>query len=100
MKWSQLKKRITSQLADSVRNRIDFGTTRYANSYTMSRAWIRIDKKEILNMSTIDYEHASYARHQPQQNDYKEIGKALNEANILALPVNALAGLQKKDMAL
>ena len=48
MQWSQLKKRIQGRLVESVRHRIDFGITRYANSYTMSRAWIRIDKIEIL----------------------------------------------------
>ena len=59
MNWSQLKKRITSHLVESVRNRIDFGMTHYGNSYYMSRAWIRIDKKEILNMSTPEFYNAS-----------------------------------------
>jgi len=63
MNWSQLKKRIKNHLAESIQKRIDFGVTRYANSYTMSRGWIRIDKQEVLNMSTIEFECEEWKRH-------------------------------------
>ena len=53
-----------------MRNRIDFGMTHYANSYSMGRAWIRIDEKEILNMSTPEF-YAAYYSHLTEQ------GKAL-----------------------
>ena len=92
MKWSQLKKRIQGKLADSFRNRIDFGITRYANSYTMSRGWISIDKQEILNMSTVDHEYKCHYRCQPGRT-YREIGKELNEVNIfphMTSPVHCL----------
>ncbi len=72
MKWSQLKKRIQGKLIDSVCKRIDFGITRYANSCTMSRGWIRIDKQELLNMSTIDFEIEEYGMHPSGHYDYRE----------------------------
>ncbi len=84
MVWSQLKKRVQSKLADSVRRRFDFHIARYADSYTMCRAWICIDGHEIFNMSTVDYESECCKRDYFGQAEYEKVGKALNEINIFS----------------
>ncbi|MBN2777376.1 MAG: hypothetical protein JXR36_07025 [Bacteroidales bacterium] len=55
MQWSQLKKRIEENLADSVRGKVEFFTTAYRkpNSST-GRGWITVDGDEIVNFSTMD----------------------------------------------
>lgn len=55
MQWSQLKKRVEDNLADSVKGKIEFFTTAYRkpNSST-GRGWITIEGEEIINFSTMD----------------------------------------------
>lgn len=55
MKWSQLKKRVEENLAESVKGKIEFFTTAYRkpNSST-GRGWITVEGKEIINFSTMD----------------------------------------------
>src|SRR4051794_31495637 len=56
MIWSKSKRALKLLLADSVRNRVQYQMTRYGPglSYTMTRAWVTWDGKEIANMSTIE----------------------------------------------
>lgn len=69
MKWNQINKRIETMLADSVRGRIIFGVTSYRRSHDqIGRGWIALDGKEILNMSSIDFEHEVYKRGRAQAN--------------------------------
>lgn len=55
MKWSQLKKRVEDNLAESVKGKVEFFTTAYRkpNSST-GRGWITLDGQEIVNFSTMD----------------------------------------------
>ena len=56
MKWSKLKKLAEDLLADSLKKRIQYHVTQYArDSYTMSRGWITLDKKEIVNFSMVEW---------------------------------------------
>lgn len=84
MKWSQLISRIRDLLAESVRDRIDFGITRYGRSKDASRGWITIDKVEVLNLSTIEYNYEWYGRHREEGWDYGDGWKELNDANVFA----------------
>lgn len=69
MKWNQINKRIETMQADSVRGRIIFGITSYRRSHDqIGRGWIALDGKEILNMSSIDFEHEVYLRGRAQAN--------------------------------
>lgn len=55
MKWSKLKTVAESHLAESLRNKIFYHMTRYGarDSYTMARAWIVYEKKEIVSFSEV-----------------------------------------------
>ncbi len=51
MKWSQLKKRIESQFAESVVGRVEVHSTRYHKAHDqMGRGWITFDKREVASM--------------------------------------------------
>jgi len=57
VQWSQLKVRIESLFADSVRGRVELRTTRYRKAYDgMGRGWITLDKKQIINMCDYAFE--------------------------------------------
>ncbi len=57
LQWSQLKKRIESLFADSVKGRVELRTTSYHKAPDqMGRAWITIDGQEAINMCTFAYE--------------------------------------------
>jgi len=56
MKWSQLKKRIEANFADSVAGRVEVWTTRYRESQEAEgEAWITIDKQRVYSMGTYTY---------------------------------------------
>jgi hypothetical protein len=59
MKWSKSKKALKNLLDDSVKDRVQFHMTRYGPgiSYFMARAWITWDKKELVNMSNVEWEN-------------------------------------------
>jgi len=53
--WSELKRQLTKQLCDPLKNRITYFLTRYHkvhNSY--GRASIRLDRKELVNFSWVE----------------------------------------------
>ncbi len=57
MQWSQLKKRIESLFANSVKGRAELRTTRYHKAHDqMGRAWITSDGQEVINICTFAYE--------------------------------------------
>jgi len=61
MKWSQLKKRIEENFADSVRGRVEIWNTRYRKSHDEEgEAWVTIDKKRVFSMGTYTYFVESY----------------------------------------
>jgi hypothetical protein len=56
MKWSQLKKRIEDNFADSVRGRVEIWNTRYRKSHDQEgEAWVTIDKQRVSSMGTYTY---------------------------------------------
>lgn len=89
MKWSQLKKRIQERIADQVRGRIDFGSTRYRRSHDREgRGWISIDKREILDLSTIKFEIEEYGEYRKARRDgrpdMEKIRQELHEKNLFS----------------
>jgi len=55
MKWSQLKKRVEDNLADSVKGKVEFFTTAYRKPKSINgRGWITVEGKEIVNFSSTD----------------------------------------------
>lgn len=63
MKWNQIKKRIETMLAGSVRERVAFGLTSYRKCHDqLGRGWIIIDGREILNMPSLDFDIETYHR--------------------------------------
>ena len=76
MTWTQLKKRIENMLAESVRDRVDFGSTSYRKSHDQEgRGWILIDGREIINMCSITYEMELYYNRRITNEEYKIIEK-------------------------
>jgi len=56
MKWSQLKKRVESNFAPSVKSHVQIWNTRYHNSHDAEgEAWITLDGKRIWSMGTFSY---------------------------------------------
>lgn len=57
MIWSKLKKTVESLMADSVKGHLQIHLTRYGSgeTYTMNRAWVTWDGKEISTFSTIQW---------------------------------------------
>lgn len=52
--WSKLKKRLDSLVCDSLKGRVNFTVTNYRRAHDqMGRAFVTVDKKEVLNMCTI-----------------------------------------------
>ena len=57
MQWSQLKKRLESTFADSVRGRVEVWATRYRSAHDQAgEAWITFDKNRLVSMGTWTYE--------------------------------------------
>ncbi|WP_100613110.1 SF0329 family protein [Confluentibacter lentus] len=55
MQWSQLKKRVEQNLAESIKGKVEFFTTAYRKPNSSNgRGWITIEGKEIINFSTMD----------------------------------------------
>lgn len=60
-KWSKVKKNLESFLCDSLKNRVDFFVVNYRKADDgMGRAYITVDKKEVLNMCTFIAERRTY----------------------------------------
>ncbi len=61
MKWSQLKKRIEGNFADSATGRVQVWTTRYRKSHDAEgEAWVTIDKQRVSSMGSYSYLVAAY----------------------------------------
>jgi len=110
MKWSQLKKRIENNFADSVKGRVEVWNTRYRKSCDREgEAWITIDKKRVYSFGTYtcyreayleakriqDQEKGTEAKTQDQSaisgRAYSEARENVRKANILPLwDINAL----------
>lgn len=111
MKWSQLKKRIEDNFADSVKGRVEVWNTRYRESHDQEgEAWITIDKKRVYSFGTYTYYREAYleakriqdqgtgaeAKTQDQSaiyigRAYSEAQENMRKANILPLwDLNAL----------
>lgn len=73
-----------SRLADSVSKRIDFGTTRYGSSFESSRAWIRIDKQEILNISMVEYDYELCLRTGDGHRNHETVERELHDNSIFS----------------
>lgn len=55
MRWTKLKQKVESRFADSVRGRVQIGSTQYRKPRSEGgRGWIRVDGEEIANFSTVD----------------------------------------------
>lgn len=58
-KWSKVKKKIESYTCDSLKGRVELHLTNYRKTHDQTgRAYITVDKKEVLNMCTIISETA------------------------------------------
>src|SRR3569833_2866500 len=56
MRWSQLKRRIEANFADSVRGRVEVFVTRYHRAHDgAGEAWVTIDGERVACMSEIAY---------------------------------------------
>ncbi|NLW49035.1 MAG: hypothetical protein GXY86_17105 [Firmicutes bacterium] len=85
MQWSQLKKRIFERFAQSVKERIDIGSTCYRKMHDqLGRGWISIDKKEILDMSTYTFEVEQYQMYRQNNNDWDQAAKQLHNQNLFS----------------
>ncbi|MBU3110182.1 SF0329 family protein [Clostridium lacusfryxellense] len=52
-KWSKVKKNLESFICDSLKNRVDFFVVNYKKALDgLGRAYITVDKREVLNMCT------------------------------------------------
>lgn len=52
-KWSKVKKNLESFICDSLKSRVDFFVVNYKKAHDgLGRAYITVDKKEVLNMCT------------------------------------------------
>ncbi|WP_079504648.1 SF0329 family protein [Mesobacillus jeotgali] len=52
--WSKLKRRLDDLICDSLKGRVNFTITNYRRAHDqLGRAFITVDKKEVLNMCTI-----------------------------------------------
>lgn len=52
--WSKVKKKLEGFICDSLKNRVQFIVTNYRKAPDqLGRAFITVDKKEVLNMCTI-----------------------------------------------
>lgn len=62
MKWSRVKKRVEDSLAESVRGRVQFWTTRYRHSHDeVGEGWITLDRVRVASMGTQTYLNEYYA---------------------------------------
>ena len=85
MQWSQLRKRIENTIAESVRVRIQFGSTSYRHSHDQEgRGWIAIDGHEILNMASLTFEIEHYQREMVEPLGDKERTRELHGKNLFA----------------
>lgn len=72
-------------LADSVQDRVTFGTTSYRKSHDqIGRGWIAIDGKEVLNMPSLDFEIEVYGRRRHQHATYEETEKVVHDLNLFS----------------
>ncbi|WP_232700067.1 SF0329 family protein [Brevibacillus daliensis] len=54
LQWSKVKKKLDRFICDSLKNRVQFHVTNYRKAHDQrGRAFITVDKKEILNMCTL-----------------------------------------------
>ncbi|MBX4268435.1 SF0329 family protein [Clostridium estertheticum] len=61
-KWSKVKKNLESFICEALKNRVDFFVVNYKKADDgMGRAYITVDKKEVLNMCTFIAERRQYA---------------------------------------
>ncbi|UPM52843.1 hypothetical protein MY490_13495 [Gottfriedia acidiceleris] len=58
---SKVKKKLEGFICDSLKNRVQFTVTNYRKAHDqLGRAFITVDKKEVLNMCTITSDIAIY----------------------------------------
>jgi hypothetical protein len=87
MKWSQLKVRVEALLAESVKGRVAYYSTRYRHSHdSEGRGWITVDGVQILDMSTLrawaDQHHrAAAAMGYPDKAGWDHWDQVRNDAN-------------------
>jgi len=61
--WSKVKKKLEGFICDSLKNRVQFTVTNYRKAHDqLGRAFITVDKKEVLNMCTITSDIAIYKK--------------------------------------
>jgi hypothetical protein len=64
--WSKLRKALDELLCETLRGRVQYHYTRYGPgfSHVMTRAWITVDKQELVYFSAIESgQQADLARH-------------------------------------
>lgn len=88
MKWSKQKQLIESLLADSLKGRLEFHITRYGkgDTWSMSRAWITWDKKELMNFSNVGWylQYSELAHRIREANNYSDYRDPKQQAGYYA----------------
>lgn len=84
MKWSQLKMRIEDLFADSVRKRVQIGSTTYGKPREQGRGWICIDGHEILMMTWTNAESWSFPRDQEGRARFAEARDRAHAKNMFS----------------
>jgi hypothetical protein len=93
--WSKLKRAVEDLLADSVKQRLQFYTTRYGPgvSTIMTRAWVTWDGREIASFSNIEHMRAQNTlaaeirtndELQPPASVYQQADALLDERGIMS----------------
>ncbi|MBM4027823.1 MAG: hypothetical protein FJ280_20845 [Planctomycetes bacterium] len=83
MKWSQLRARIESLWVDSVRGRIQIGSTAYGRS-SDGRGWITVDGQEIIVMTWSNAESWRYPRDPEGQERWADAVRQAHAANMFS----------------
>ncbi len=102
MKWGKIKQALEDLLADSVKDHVQYHMTTYGRrrSGALSRAWIAWDKKELVNMSNVEWLDERYALKRQIQtiNDTANLDYAEQHKRAVMAWTEAEGILQKKGM--
>lgn len=86
--WSKVKKKINSYTCDSLKGRVEFRLTNYRKTHDQTgRAYITVDKKEVLNMCSLISASATFFKEEEirdQQNIEYDIDNAKQNIDVQA----------------
>src|SRR6478672_11234141 len=68
MQWSQLRKRVETEFADELRDRVSVHVTRHLDRSRSGRGWIAVDGKEVANFCDWSFYYPNQ-EHRPSDKD-------------------------------